>query len=88
MLKTEFETQKLNIYETTLLKLTGSKVLIRMKNGEFYSGILSSIDGHMNIVLSEAADVEDNGSTTVDYGILNIRGDSVFFINPDDMTVI
>ncbi|MFX1365818.1 MAG: LSM domain-containing protein [Promethearchaeota archaeon] len=59
-----------------------------MKNGEFYSGILRSIDGHMNLVLSEAAEVEENGSTRVYYGTLVIRGDSVFFINPDDMTAI
>ena len=84
MLKTEFDAQKLNIYKTTLSKLTGSKVLIRMKNDEFYSGILRCIDGHMNIVLSEAAEIEENGNIIVNYGLLVIRGDSVFFINPDN----
>ena len=88
MLQTESESQKLNIYKINLLKLIGSQVLIKMKNDEFYSGILKSIDGHMNIVLSKAAEVQENGSKIIKYGVLVIRGDSVFFVNPDNSVTI
>ncbi|KKN31361.1 hypothetical protein LCGC14_0824620 [marine sediment metagenome] len=45
------ESQKLNVFKTTLIKLLGSRVLIRMRKNTLFSGILKSIDEHVNIVV-------------------------------------
>ncbi len=77
------ESQKLNVFKTTLIKLLGSRVLIRMRKNTLFSGILKSIDEHVNIVLAQASEVQDDGSIIINYGALFIRGNQISLVSHD-----
>ncbi len=57
------------------------KVLVELKNGREYTGILKSFDIHINTVLDNAQERVD-GEATRSLGRLFIRGDAVLVISP------
>ena len=57
------------------------KVIVELKNGREYTGVLKSFDIHINTVLDGAQERED-GSATRSVGRLFIRGDAVLTISP------
>ncbi len=65
----------------TLKKAIGSTVLVRLKGGRELRGKLVSYDTHVNLVIEEAEELnEDEASKR--YGEMIIRGDNVVFISP------
>ncbi|MFP3290395.1 MAG: U6 snRNA-associated Sm-like protein LSm6 [Nitrososphaeria archaeon] len=66
-----------------LLKLIGSPVLVKLKNGMSYKGNLVKIDNYMNIYLQDAEEYDDNEKQIASYGDIIIRGNNILYvINP------
>ncbi|MBS3061834.1 MAG: hypothetical protein J4215_04610 [Candidatus Diapherotrites archaeon] len=59
----------------------GKPVLVVLKGNVSFHGTLRAFDVHMNLVLSEAEELEE-GRTKTKYGKLVLRGDNVLLINP------
>jgi small nuclear ribonucleoprotein len=56
-------------------------VIIGMKGGYEFRGVMVAYDIHMNIVLEKAEQMKD-GQVTRGVGTILLRGDSVTFISP------
>ena len=56
-------------------------VIIGMKGGYEFRGVMVAYDVHMNIVLEKAEQMM-NGETKRGVGTILLRGDSVTFISP------
>ncbi|MBT3866018.1 small nuclear ribonucleoprotein [Candidatus Woesearchaeota archaeon] len=59
----------------------GKRVLIELKNGKQFVGILQAFDIHINIVLDEVEEFE-NGELKRKLGTTFIRGDTITIISP------
>ncbi len=59
----------------------GAIVLIRLKGNREVRGKLKSYDQHLNIVLDDAEEIREDGSTRK-LGTIVIRGDTVVLISP------
>lgn len=57
------------------------RVIVELKNGRQYIGVLKAFDIHINTVLEEAEERVD-GETKRKLGILFIRGDTITIISP------
>ncbi len=57
------------------------RVLVEMKGGRALRGTLDAFDQHLNVVLSQAEELEGETSTPKP-GLTLLRGDSVVFISP------
>src|SRR5947209_4179956 len=58
-----------------------SNVMVELKGGRGYRGILDGFDPHMNLVLRNAEEMQDNQSQRkMDLAI--VRGDNVIYISP------
>nr|6PPN_F Chain F, U6 snRNA-associated Sm-like protein LSm6 [Schizosaccharomyces pombe 972h-]6PPN_N Chain N, U6 snRNA-associated Sm-like protein LSm6 [Schizosaccharomyces pombe 972h-]6PPP_F Chain F, U6 snRNA-associated Sm-like protein LSm6 [Schizosaccharomyces pombe 972h-]6PPP_N Chain N, U6 snRNA-associated Sm-like protein LSm6 [Schizosaccharomyces pombe 972h-]6PPQ_F Chain F, U6 snRNA-associated Sm-like protein LSm6 [Schizosaccharomyces pombe 972h-]6PPV_F Chain F, U6 snRNA-associated Sm-like protein len=66
-----------------LNKVIGKKVLIRLSSGVDYKGILSCLDGYMNLAL-ERTEEYVNGKKTNVYGDAFIRGNNVLYVSALD----
>jgi small nuclear ribonucleoprotein len=64
-----------------LNRALGSQVLVGLKGGREFRGKLSGFDVHVNLVLEEAEELQNNEASKR-YGTLVIRGDSVVYISP------
>jgi len=56
-------------------------VIIGMKGGYEFRGVMVAYDIHMNIVLEKAEQMKD-GQVTRGVGTILLRGDSVTYISP------
>ncbi|KAI8969683.1 hypothetical protein BD414DRAFT_379619, partial [Trametes punicea] len=66
---------------TDFLKgVVGKHVVVRLTSGVDYRGILSCLDGYMNIAL-EQTEEHVNGRVTNKYGDAFIRGNNVLYIS-------
>ena len=63
---------------TQLSKLVGKRVRIRIKDGQEITGTLKETDQYMNMVLSDAVEVD--GQEKISWGSLVIRGSFVLFV--------
>ncbi len=64
-----------------LHKSLESPVIVGLKSGKEYRGTLKGYDIHMNVVLQNAEELE-NDKPVRTLGKIIIRGDSVVFISP------
>ncbi|MCD6301566.1 MAG: RNA-binding protein [Staphylothermus sp.] len=64
-----------------LLENIGNIVLIKLKGEREVRGKLKSYDQHLNIVLDDAEEIKEDG-TTRKLGTIVIRGDTVVLISP------
>ena len=64
-----------------LLENIGNIVLIKLKGEKEVRGKLKSYDQHLNIVLDDAEEIKEDG-TTRKLGTIVIRGDTVVLISP------
>jgi len=66
---------------TDFLKgVVGKRVTVRLTSGVDYQGLLSCLDGYMNIAL-EQTEEHVNGVVTNRYGDAFIRGNNVLYIS-------
>ncbi|KAJ7074516.1 Sm-like ribonucleoprotein [Mycena amicta] len=66
---------------TDFLKgVVGKRVIVRLTSGVDYRGVLSCLDGYMNIAL-EQTEEHVNGVVTNRYGDAFIRGNNVLYIS-------
>jgi len=57
------------------------RVLVEMKGGRSYRGVLDAFDQHLNLVLSAAEEVVKD-QVTPHAGLTLVRGDSIVYISP------
>ncbi len=66
---------------TILYNSRNSLVLVRLRGGRQVRGILRGFDAHMNLILDDAEEILEDGSTK-SRGTIVVRGDNVVFIAP------
>ncbi|MGQ9718546.1 MAG: RNA-binding protein [Nitrososphaerales archaeon] len=59
----------------------GRVVLIKLKGGRVIRGNLQGFDQHMNLLLEESEEVQEDGNTS-SLGTIIVRGDNVIMISP------
>ncbi len=59
----------------------GKNVLVELKGGWSFRGVLKAFDVHMNIVM-ESAESWENGQPKTKYGKIILRGDNILLISP------
>jgi len=59
------------------------RVMVELKNGRQYTGVLKAFDIHINTVLSEAEERVD-GEVKRKLGQLFIRGDTITILSPEE----
>ncbi|KAF8587503.1 Sm-like ribonucleoprotein [Ramaria rubella] len=65
---------------TDFLKgVVGKRVIVRLTSGVDYRGVLSCLDGYMNIALEQTEEYV-NGNVTNRYGDCFVRGNNVLYI--------
>jgi len=64
---------------TTLQKNTKKSVIVRLKNDVEYKGKIDNVDSYMNLIMSNAEELND-GKTVEKYGRIILRGNNVLFI--------
>jgi len=60
----------------------GSIIILRLKDGTEYKGLLKEIDAYMNMILEDATEIME-GSPVAKYNEIFIRGNNLLFIKPD-----
>ena len=63
-----------------LKSIKGQKVLVKLNSGVDYRGIMSSLDGYMNIAMEQTEEYVD-GQLKAKYGDCFIRGNNVHYIS-------
>ena len=64
---------------TTLQKNTKKSVVVRLKNDIEYRGKIVNVDSYMNLIMSDAEELND-GKVVEKYGRVILRGNNVLFI--------
>ena len=64
-----------------LNRALNAPVIVRLKGGREFRGILNGYDIHMNLVLINAEEIQE-GEVTRKLGSVVIRGDTVVFVSP------
>jgi len=67
-----------------LNKSLQTPVIVRIKGGREFRGILNGYDIHMNLVLQNAEEIQD-GEIVRKLGSVVIRGDTVVFVSPSQI---
>ena len=65
-----------------LNKARDKKVIVELKNGKQFIGILKAFDIHINVVLNDAEE-RSNGEVTRKLGVVFVRGDTITVISPE-----
>ncbi|TFF90469.1 MAG: hypothetical protein EU548_02885 [Promethearchaeota archaeon] len=70
-----------------LQNAVGSEIILRLKDGTEYKGLLKEIDAYMNMILQDATEIMDS-SPVAKYNEIFIRGNNLLFIKPDASQII
>ena len=65
-----------------LQAVQNSIILLRLKDGTEYRGLLKEIDAYMNMILENATELLE-GTPVAKYNEIFIRGNNLLFIKPD-----
>ncbi|MHC1579544.1 MAG: LSM domain-containing protein [Candidatus Alkanophagales archaeon] len=65
-----------------LNKSLNSPVIVRIRGGREFRGILLGYDTHMNLVLDETEELNDDATVKRKLGTVILRGDNVVYISP------
>ena len=65
-----------------LNKARDKKVIVELKNGKQFIGLLKAFDIHINVVLNDAEE-RSNGEVTRKLGVVFVRGDTITVISPE-----
>jgi small nuclear ribonucleoprotein len=60
----------------------GGKVLVRLRNGKMLRGILQGYDQHMNLILEQAEELDDENTSSKQLGTIVVRGDNIIMVSP------
>ncbi len=60
-----------------LNKGKGKSVMVELKNGRRFRGTLLAFDIHINLVLQDVEELDENLETKRKFGLMLIRGDTV-----------
>ncbi|WVR06485.1 U6 snRNA-associated Sm-like protein LSm6 [Kwoniella sp. DSM 27419] len=63
-----------------LKNIVGKRVKVRIGSGVDYHGLLTCLDGYMNVALEETEEWS-NGRKTAEYGDCFVRGNNVLYIS-------
>jgi len=63
----------------------GNEVLVQLKDGKQITGKLLAFDIHINVVLDNARELENNEIKRT-IGLTFVRGDTIIFISPASTT--
>lgn len=59
-----------------------NRVIVELRSGRSYHGILDGYDvPHMNVVLKNADEIKD-GETVTKHNLVILRGDNIIYISP------
>ncbi len=64
---------------SVVYKQLDKKVIVHLKGGERYSGILAKVDNYMNVVLEDTIE-EKRENKTARFGRVLIRGNNILLI--------
>ena len=67
----------------TLNAAKGKRVIVETKNGKQYIGKLLAFDIHINVVLDDTEEIEDN-EVKRKIGKVFLRGDTIILISPSE----
>ncbi len=56
-------------------------VLVKLKDGTEYIGVLELVDNTMNVVLADCEEIDSNGNPQAKYGRVLIRGSHILFVS-------
>ncbi|MEK6923543.1 MAG: LSM domain-containing protein [Nanoarchaeota archaeon] len=62
----------------------GKRVLVELKNKKRISGILKAFDIHINLVLEQAEERDENGEMARNLGNVFLRGDMIVLVSPSE----
>ena len=77
MIKGEEKTSPMNPL-SLIYRNVDKRVTVYLKGGEKYQGILTKVDGYMNLVLEDT--VEEKSKRSAKYGRVLIRGNNILLI--------
>ena len=67
--------------EEILERSLGKTVLIKVRGGKTFRGVLEGFDQHVNLVLKDAENISDPLNSEV-IGTILLRGDNVIMLSP------
>ena len=56
-------------------------VLVKLKDGTEYVGVLELVDHTMNVVLADCEEIDPDGKPAAKYGRVLIRGSQILFVS-------
>ncbi len=69
-----------------LTRSIDSEIIVRLKDGTEYIGILVECDNYMNMVLSDAKEM-DEGDLVARFGEIFVRGNNILYIKPNNAII-
>jgi U6 snRNA-associated Sm-like protein LSm6 len=64
--------------------LYGKTINVKLNSGLLYKGVLTALDGSMNMALENTIECFANGEQGESYGDAFIRGNNVLYITPQE----
>ncbi len=77
---------KLSVPIKIMTRMLNKEVVARLKGGVAVRGVLSAYDGCMNLVLDNAAELDNSGEPLARYGRILIRGSQVIYVSSAELT--